>query len=138
MKITCLEGCAFYDDKGNIIDTKEIIMKKKQPKYPNTFIECAKILDCYCATHIDGYKHDLLGNLQELIICRDAYWKIAGDWKPNFSIYNEKFAIAYYYGKIQTTMATNYNRVLSFPTAEMRDVFYENFKDLIEECKEFL
>ena len=27
---------------------------------------------------------------------------------------------------------------LSFPTEEMRDAFYENFKDLIEQCKELL
>ena len=25
-----------------------------------------------------------------------------------------------------------------FPTAEMRDAFYENFKELIEQCKELL
>ena len=31
-----------------------------------------------------------------------------------------------------------YNHILSFPTEEMRDAFYENFKDLIELCKEFL
>ena len=26
----------------------------------------------------------------------------------------------------------------AFPTEEMRDAFYENFKDLIEQCKELL
>lgn len=30
------------------------------------------------------------------------------------------------------------NYLLDFPTAEMRDAFYENFKDLIEQCKELL
>lgn len=35
--------------------------------------------------------------------------------------------------------ATSIDRcILSFPTEEMRNIFYENFKDLIEECKEFL
>lgn len=28
--------------------------------------------------------------------------------------------------------------ILEFPTAEMRDAFYETFKDLIELCKELL
>ena len=28
--------------------------------------------------------------------------------------------------------------ILAFPTAEMRDAFYENFKELIELCKELL
>ena len=35
-RFICLEGYDFYEDKGNIIDTKEITIKKKQPKYPNT------------------------------------------------------------------------------------------------------
>ena len=35
-RFICLEGYDFYDDKGNIIDTKEITMKKKKPKYPKT------------------------------------------------------------------------------------------------------
>lgn len=30
------------------------------------------------------------------------------------------------------------NVILDFPTKEMRDTFYENFKELIEECKELL
>lgn len=137
-RFICLEGYDFYDDKGNIIDTKEITMKKKQPKYPKTFVECAKILDCLCAAHIDGYYCGLLENLQELLICRDAYWKIAGNWKPDFANYEEKFIITYLYGKVYNTVSTNYNRVLVFPTEEMRDAFYENFKELIEECKELL
>ena len=28
--------------------------------------------------------------------------------------------------------------ILEFPTEEMRDAFYENFKELINECKELL
>ena len=137
-RFICLEGYDFYDDKGNIIDTKEITMKKKKPKYPKTIVECAKILDCFCAAHIDGYKCELLENLQELLICRDAYWKIAGDWKPDFTNDEGKFVIACYYGKVYTTMTTNFNKVLVFPTEEIRDAFYENFKELIGECKELL
>ena len=138
-RFICLEGYDFYDDKGNIIDTKEIIMKKKQPKYPKTFIECAKILDCSCSAYIDGYKCELIENLQELIICRDAYWKIAGDWKPNFKdIKTRKYTIGYVKNDISCLSALDFNRILSFPTKEMRDAFYENFKELIEECKELL
>ena len=32
----------------------------------------------------------------------------------------------------------NEGAILSFPTEEMRDAFYENFKEQIEVCKEFL
>ena len=137
-RFICLEGYDFYDDKGNIINTKEITMKKKQPEYPKTYVECAKLLGCFGAAHIDGYKGELLDKFQELLICRDAYWKIADDWKPNFSNDDKKFIIACYYGKIYITTATNFNKVLVFPTEEMRDAFYENFKELIEVCKELL
>lgn len=138
-RFICLEGYDFYDDKGNIIDTKEITMKKKQPKYPTTYEECCKVLD-WNPLNYDrtGYKFDLLCKLQVLLICRDSYWKISGDWKPNFANQEKKFVIANYYGELCTCKALNRNRVLVFPTEEMRDAFYENFKDLIEECKELL
>ena len=152
-RFICLEGYDFYDDKGNIIDTKEITMKKKKPKYPKTYEECCEVLGInelpYMAYTWNRNEEVILQEYQistiekldrfrKLLICRDAYWKIAGDWKPNFTNQEEKFIIANYYGKVYTAVATKYNRVLIFPTEEMRDVFYENFKDLIEECNELL
>jgi hypothetical protein len=139
-RFICLEGYDFYDDKGNIIDTKEIIMKKKQPKYPKTFVECAKILDCFCAAHIDGYYCGLLEDLQALLICRDAYWKLDGDWKPEYKegANNNYYTIHTFNNKITLSATSHRNAILSFPTEEMRDAFYENFKKLIEECKELL
>ena len=114
---------------------------KKKPKYPKTYIECAKILDRFSTTYIDGYKNALLEKLQELIICRDAYWKIAGEelglgkpWEPDFvqdSV--DKYSMLF----ANCIRITN-SRILTFPTEEMRDTFYENFKDLIEQCKELL
>jgi hypothetical protein len=138
-RFICLEGYDFYDDKGNIIDTKEITMKKKKPKYPTTYDECCEVLHSDTAFYVDTHLYsDKLGILYKLLICRNAYWKIAGDWKPNFANQEKKFVIANYYGELCTCKALNRNRVLVFPTEEMRDAFYENFKDLIEECKELL
>ena len=118
---------------------------KKQPKYPKTFIECAKILDCFGAAHIDGYKGELLDKLQELLICRGAYWKIAGEqmglgkpWEPYWTIYKQKFCLGTDKDKVIEECVTTGNRILTFPTKEMRDAFYENFKGLIETCKELL
>ena len=109
------------------------------PKYPKTYEECCDVLHYDKSFYVDTHLYsDLLGILYKLLICRDAYWKIAGDWKPNFTNQEAKFIIANYYGKVYPAVATNYNRVLIFPTEEIRDVFYENFKDLIEECKELL
>ena len=116
---------------------------KKQPKYPKTYEDCCKVLllnperATYSVCGLE-YKRHLMVNFQRLLVCRDAYWKIAGDWKPDFTNYEEKFVITYLYGKVYSTVSTNYNRVLVFPTEEMRDAFYENFNELIEECKELL
>ena len=112
---------------------------KTKPKYPKTFIECVKILDCFCITFIDGYKCELLDNFQKLLICRDAYWKIAGDWEPNWEDETDIYYTISYDGvNIKCYNNTDIYSKLAFPTSEMRDAFYENFKELIEQCKEFL
>lgn len=166
-RFICLEGYDFYDDKGNIIDTKEITMKKKHPEYPKTYKECCEVL--MGKTDFQDYSllltklstkineansispeppHiTLINNFYKLLICRDAYWKIAGEqmglgkpWKP----YNgqgscKKYVIQTVHDDI-TCLDTwcQTRNILELPTEEMRDEFYENFKDLIEACKEFL
>jgi hypothetical protein len=59
-----------------IDDNNKIVLTKKQLQYPKTYVECAKILDCFSAVYIDGYKNDLLEKLQELLVCRDAIGKL--------------------------------------------------------------
>lgn len=129
---------------------------KKKPKYPKTYKECCEVLDCKadhfftnfsykgCDIEISDYEYkinDLLQNFRKLRYCRDAYWKIAGEkmgldkpWGPDFtqdsgSKYSMLFA---------NCVSITGSRILAFPTQEMRDAFYENFKDLIEGCKELL
>ena len=148
-----LEGYDFYDDKGNVIDTKEITMKKKKPKYPKTYEECCEVLGInelpYMAYTWNRNEEVILQEYQistiekldrfrKLLICRDAYWKIVGDWKPNFTNYDTKFTINNYDCKVCLDVSATCNRVLAFPTEKMCDAFYENFKVLIEECKELL
>lgn len=124
---------------------------KKKPKYPKltNLSECKEILgekDMYQG--VSGYKGELLTNFQCLLIFRNAYWKIAGEelelgkpWEHNYlkdantiryAIYNTGDEIVKLDGKLYR------NYILCFPTEEMRNTFYENFKDLIEKCKELL
>lgn len=58
---------------------------RKQPQYPKTYKECCEILN-YIPNSYDadeilvyGYMSDELRNLQKLLVCLHAYWKIAGD-----------------------------------------------------------
>lgn len=144
----CPEGYEFRDENGNVIEAKKIVLEKKKPKYPRTINECRDILEDATGDEvgwyaIDGRQFDLLEKMQKLLICRDAYWELAGDWKPDYDSGSDKFGIVCYDGVMLRTNAVQHwerhkNKVLDFPTAEMRDAFYENFKDLIEECKELL
>ena len=89
----------------------------------------------------------MLVALQKLLVCRDAYWKIAGEqmgldkpWEPYIGQEShKKYVIQTVYGKI-TCLDTwcQTKNILEFPTPEVRDAFYENFKDLIEACKDLL
>ena len=111
----------------------------KKTLYPKTYKECCEVLSLgedgrlYTA----GYKASLIQEFQKLLICRDAYWKIAGDWKFDFD--KECYYICNEYGSIQKFEGTiDCGAILTFPTKEMRDAFFENFKKIIEECKELL
>lgn len=126
-------------------DGKTFFVKKKS-QYPKTYKECCDVLGLYTmANDAQGYKEDLIIRFQELIIARDAYWKIAGEemgldkpWKPDWNNVSDKHCIYFVSGEIWLTECQTRQCTLAFPTAEMRDEFYENFKELIESCKELL
>lgn len=122
---------------------------RKQPQYPKTYKECCDVLGLSTMDNdAQGYKGDLIIRFQELIIARDAYWKIAGEqmgldkpWEPDWT--NEECPDMAYISYDGKSIDKEYgfpccNMILIFPTTEMRDAFYENFKVLIEECKTFL
>lgn len=131
-------------------DAYYIVRKKLQ--YPKTYEECCDVLKIeypFFKTEEDGisastYKNKLFGALKQLLICRDAYWKIAGEqmglgkpWEPDtcqivYSIGRDSNRISFC-----NDMFGGYF-ILEFTTVEMRDAFYENFKDLIEKCTELL
>lgn len=120
---------------------------RKQSQYPKTYEECSKILQTSCTrVSAPGYRECQISLFQELLICRDAYWKIIGEerglsgsWNPDLTnVKQNKYAITNVCNKIQFELYGTYNGVLVFPTEEMRDIFFENFKNLIEKCKEFL
>ena len=132
------------------IENGNIILKPIKPKYPTTFKECYKVLkkspDITPDIRMVSPEESLLcSQLIKLKRCRDAYWKIAGDemglgkpWEPDLE--NEELYCIQNYNKqiIKSKTNTAFNKILIFPTEEMRDTFYENFKNLIEDCMELL
>lgn len=132
---------------------------RKKILYPKTYEECCDILrietnrtiehdNCLGYHNITLYDINLLTQLRyfrKLLICRDAYWKIAGEqmgldkpWNPDWKDDSDKYFICYIKDELWMSNIRECNRFLVFPTKEMRDEFYENFKELIEFCKELL
>ena len=124
----------------------KVFIKPIKSKYPKTYKECCDVLGIDTMDNdAKGYKHFLVIQFQELLIARDAYWKMAGEqmglgksWEPDWNWCEYKFCIGTIYDEIERFHAGSQNCMLAFPTEEMRDAFYENFKDLIEQCKELL
>ena len=120
---------------------------KKKYKYPTTYEECCNVLDIKYGMTIDlplNYT-PIIYRFTQLLICRDAYWKIAGEemglgkpWEPDWSDLTPKYTIVFIENDAKKVHAITASYILAFPIYEMRDTFYENFKDLINECKELL
>ena len=121
------EEYEFRDENGNVINATKIVLEKKKPKYPESLIECRQILDRFSDEDVNWYRFELLEKLQHLLVCRDAYWKLAGDWKPSWAMYSGlKHCIIYSDNQVkwQCKSFVTEAKVLAFPTSEMRDAFY--------------
>ena len=127
---------------GNIHD------ELHKPQYPKTYEECCEVLgETKAYQSVSDHKTELLEDFQKLLICRDAYWKIAGEqmrleksWEPDYTTEDNQgiYIITTRHGSTSKNITYYWNYILTFPTEKMRDAFYENFKDLIEQCKELL
>lgn len=133
-----------------VSDEGKFYVVKKPPKDPKTHVECCEILYPNenfqtVAQPIKGHNGQKLFALQKLLVCRDAYWKIAGEqmglgrqWEPVWDGSKFYYCIFCDNNEILEDEISYGNAILTFPTAEMREAFHENFKELIEECKELL
>ena len=151
---TCLEMDGLKLPENVVINSKGIgsiqfIQWYEKSKYPRDFDECCEVLNLGEDGKLwtKGYKSSLVQSIHQLIICRDAYWKIAGEqmglgkpWKPDWNdCVQHKFGLYTLENEIRCiNLQVLKNIILVFPTEEMRDEFYNNFKDLIERCKELL
>ena len=151
------DGYIFKDENGNVINAMKIVLEKKKKEYPKTYEECCRIVNANPCIRLvynlsDGqkYYHDennlyLYENFRRLKICRDAYWKIAGDemglgkpWEPDWIDGEWKWCVCYSNNNIEFDSYKSIHHTFSFPTEEMRNSFYESFKELIESVKELL
>ena len=138
-------------------DGNNFYLVKKKKEYPKTLEVCCEVLDTggyqidYFVKPGEVYEYEKalitkISALYNLIICRDAYWQLYGEemglekpWEPDWTNEHQVKYTIYTMGNDVIRHVGNYiHAILAFPTAELRDMFYENFKELIEICKEFL
>lgn len=141
IKIAIPKGYEFSE-----VNNQHVVFTKIQPKYPKTYEECIGQLPINWDGKVEGYESELLVDFQKLLIARDVYWKKAGEqlglgkpWEPNWDDENEfKYGIYHFRNGIMYDGSCINPTLLAFPTAEIRDLFYKNFKNLIEKCKKLL
>jgi hypothetical protein len=118
-----------------------IIAKRKTPILPLTYLDCCALLFPNSISLgrplISGYKNELLTEFARLIICRDAWWK-ALNYTPNWNDDSIKHYIQYSGNDLIKDEVEYGNKILAFPTSEIRDQFYEKFKVIIEKVKELI
>ena len=139
------------DDYEYKFETNRLYILKKKPVYPKTYAECCDVLkipndERYIDIDVPLDYNKVLSVFAELLICCKAYYKIAGEqmglgkpWEPDWkNTKSVKYVISLHDDIITKMYLRNENVILAFPTEEMRDAFYENFKKEIEQCKELL
>ena len=158
------DGYQFVDEDGNVINATKIALEKKKTEYPKTYEECCKVFGLNHYLGISWNSYDVYSGaidclseqiediakklevLSKLLLCRAAYWKIAGKemglgkpWEPDWR--EERYII--YWN--QDIIIGGYreagcveHHIFEFPTEEMRDQFKENFNKELEICKELL
>ena len=122
-----------------VIESGKIIFTKKKKEYPKTFEECVSVL-----MREGGNRMSLeqMNTFRKLIDARNAYWTIYGKENGLEKPWEPTTETVYCISRSNNVMKCSYrggkSNVLEFPTEEMRDIFYENFKSEIENCKELL
>ena len=110
------------DVKGWYVEYNSIVVGAN---YPNSDNEDKNIF----ATKEQAEASIAMAQLSQL---REVY---QDGWKPDFSNSETKYVIEFYENKIYKDECCGTNNFLSFQSAEVRDEFLENFRDLILTAK---
>ena len=122
-------------------DGEKFYLVKKKKKFPKTYEECLVI------TPYDKEERILylLEKFKQLLICRNAYWKIAGEgmglgkpWEPDWTTDDVKYCLINSGNKICQSYECKVKRTFAFPTKDMQDAFDKNFGPDLDKCKELI
>lgn len=113
-------------------------LKTKDVKdLPKTFDECVKIVGINDGVLLCSFDVREM-EVKKLRVCRDAYWRLADDWKPDWKKNTKKHCVVIRDGRVGVATTISKPREFAFPTPEMADAFAKNFKKELDMCKEIL
>ena len=129
------DGWEVKEVKGN----KIILGEAEKKGLPKMYDDCFYILggDVVFPVRMPCGQEHAMEALGKLLLFRNAWWKQLG-WKPDWKDEEVKYCITNALSRVSTTSNYENNRILAFPTEEIRYQFLETFRDLIEEAKELL
>ena len=119
----------------------EVKIRRVEPEFPTDFekaLGAVKVSEIRSLLVPSGM-HGAVSALCKLLIYRNAWWEKLG-WWPIWGCMDFKYCIGRTdeNDKVRLFTTMGDNRILAFPTEEVRDKFAETFKDLIEKAKELL
>ena len=119
----------------------EVKIRRVEPEFPTDYekaLGAVKVSEIRSLLVPSGM-HGAVSALCKLLIYRNAWWEKLG-WWPIWGCMDIKYCIGTTdeNDKVQLFTTMKDNRILAFPTEEVRDKFAETFRDLIEEVKGLL
>jgi hypothetical protein len=134
------------------VENGVIYLKEKKQDYPKTFQEALDVLGLD-REQVDPDRDDrsygkiwikyryTFSVLYDLLILRDAWWKIDNDWDVNKESSGSCYKIVttgnYLNRKLLVGRSLN-GGILAFRTKELAERFLEEFRTLIEDVKNFI
>lgn len=150
----------FNIPKGYVIDKENstadnIVLKLVKPSKPKTWEEYCRKMEGKNSYYSDGCSiccsefaaHPIVSEFdnKEDVEALAAYSQLLklrkdwiGDWKPNWTINTDKYVIYCTNNKLSKNTVWFNGRIMSFPTKEMRDEFFNTFRDILEIAKPLL
>lgn len=127
--ILTLDGNQYQLDKDKIKTMCKLVL-------PTSFceVESKYMQDRDLASLHHNYSNKL-ETLSKLLYLRDIY---RNGWKPDWNNSGIKHVIYSIKEELIKTTNNISNRIFSFQSAEIRDKFYINFKEMLEEVKDFI
>ena len=143
-------------DKENSTDTN-IVLKLAKSTRVRTWEEYCKKMKGEISYYINPSSSitiSIFGNspflsefeTEEEVKAFEAYSKLIklrkqwiGEWQPNWANESQKkYVICNYAGIVAKDLLFSTGHCLSFPTLEMRDEFFDCFKDYLEQAKDLI